>query len=63
MHLNTSDISNDLKKETAEHSGHITPCFVFDPEKYLGDDENTEDGEKDNVPGEVRNVLEVGILQ
>ena len=62
MYLNTPDVSDDLKQEPAEHAGHITPCFVFDPEEDLGDEENSEDGEEDNVPGQVRDVFEVGIL-
>lgn len=62
MNLNTPDVSDDLKQEPAEHAGHITPCFILDAEKYLGDEENAEDGEEDDVPGQVRDVFEVGIL-
>lgn len=62
MDLNTPDVSDDLKQEPAEHSGHVTPCFVLDAEEELGDDNNAEDGEEEDVPREVRDVFEVGIL-
>lgn len=62
MDLDTSNVSYDFKQEPADHAGHITPCFVLDTEEDLGNEENTKDGEKEDVPRQVRDVFKVCIV-
>ena len=43
VHLNPTNIPNDLEDDTANHADQEPPCAIFDPEEDLNQQQEAED--------------------
>ena len=60
VHLDASDISKDLQKETPKHAYEVTPGLVANTEEYLGDQQDAEYDSKQNITAKRWEVVLIG---
>ncbi len=51
VHLDPSNVADDLEEQAEEHANGETPCSVEDAEAYLGNDKDSKYGEEDGIAG------------
>lgn len=62
MHLDPPDISQNLEKAAAYHADHVAPRSVPDTEDEVGEQGDGEDGEVENISGQIRCVGYLRVL-
>ena len=63
MHLDPSNVSDDLQRYSTEHAHHKPPCSVSNTEEDLAEDQYAEYRGVETVTGERWDIGEVGFIQ
>jgi hypothetical protein len=61
--LDSSDITDDFKSQTTDHSYEVSPSTVIDPKSQIGHQHRTEKRQVEKVTRQIRNIVEVGETQ
>lgn len=58
VHHDTTDIADNLRQATHEHTGHETPGLPSEAKVGMGETDNSEQSDKGNVGSQIRSVAE-----